>query len=75
MQRKELEHAKIRFKDYKSDVTLKVSADIASEKEYVTKEITRRAEDQKNKELGSEFDPNSSPKKTGGSRPVAVNSS
>jgi len=45
MQRKELEHAKIRFKDYKSDVTLKVSADIASEKEYVTKEITRRAED------------------------------
>ena len=53
-QRKELEHAKLKFKDYKEDVTLKVSADVTNERDLITKVITKKAEDYKNKEMGQE---------------------
>jgi hypothetical protein len=62
-QRKDMEHARQRFKDYKEDVTLKVSADITTEKDFITKEIAKRAEDYKNKEMGQEVDNRYSPNK------------
>ena len=62
-QRMVMDYAKQKFKDYKADVTLKVSADISTEKEQITKEITKRAEDYKNKEVGQEMDNRYSPNK------------
>ena len=67
-QRGEMEHARQRFKDYKEDVTLRVNDDITKEKELITKEITKRAEDYKNKEMGQEVD---SPQRKYGQRMMA----
>lgn len=62
-QKKEMEHARQRFKDYKEHVTYQVSADITTEKDYITKEISKKAEDYKNKELGQPMDSRYSPSK------------
>ena len=42
-------------------MTLRVNADISLEKEIITKEITKRAEEYKNKEMGQDTDIRYSP--------------
>jgi dsDNA-specific endonuclease/ATPase MutS2 len=51
-QRVKLEEAVHKFRQFRDDIQLKVGDDVTKEKDYITKEISKKAEEYKNKELG-----------------------
>jgi hypothetical protein len=47
-----MEHIKERFAKFKEDVVLKVNSEVTTRKDEITRAITKKAEEYKNKEFG-----------------------
>lgn len=53
-QQTKLDEAVFKFKQFRDDIQLDVGEEVSKRKEFITKEISKKAEEYKNKEMGQD---------------------